>query len=247
MLSSAVKGSKDVRDGPPLSLDAAAIFGGQVKAQRQRLGLTQEELAWRANMHRTNLANIERGGRNITLRSIANLAFALQVTPGLLLEGPKTSIRSVAGGFQQQEILLVEDSKEDAELAMLAFKKARLANPVKIVSSGAETLDYLLCAGRYAKRQFALPQLVLLDLKLIDLSGQEVLRQLKAQPRLRDIPVVVLSGSRSDRDIAECIRLGAKDYILKPLDFDGLGKITSKVNLHWSLGSPKEIRPKVLV
>jgi len=203
------------------------------------MGLSQEEMAWRAGLHRTHLANIERGGRNLTLNSIANLAFALRVTPGFLLNAGGDLPANSSGIQESNTILMIEDSEEDAELAIKGLRRARLANPLKHVWDGTEALSYLNCTGRYAKRQPELPQLVLLDLVLPDIPGQEILRAIKSDVRLRHIPVVVLTSSRSERAFAQCKQLGAEDYITKPLSFDGLCKITQKIDLQWSL-SPVE-------
>jgi two-component system response regulator len=224
-------------EGPGLSLEAPTLFGAQVKAQRCKLGLTQEELAWRAGMHCTHLANVERAGGNLTLRSIANLALALEVTPSLLLSQKVPGPPGDNPVMEKREILMVEDSKADAELALIAFRRANLDNPIKVVESGGEALLYLRCEGRYAKRQLTLPELILLDLNLPDMTGEEVLRELNAQPKLCLLPVVILTSSHSDRSMAECMKLGARDYIVKPLDFEGLSKITGKADLHWTLAT----------
>ncbi len=217
-------------------------LGEAIRAQRHHLGITQEELAWRADLHRTYIANIERGGRNITLRSIANLAKALQVSVDTLLslgadaDGPrlpKTPRRAMG------QVLLVEDSASDVELTLRAFRHAKFANPVKVLPDGEKALAYLLGTGRYSKRRGALlPQLVLLDLGLPGISGLEVLRQLKDDTRTRDIPVVVLTGSQHDRNILECSRLGASNYIIKPVNFDTFSRAAAQLNQRWALLKP---------
>lgn len=214
-------------------------LGAAIKAERQRLGVTQEELAWRADMHRTYLADIERGGRNITLKSITNLARALQVSVEKLLSYSRTMRPAGASGAAPLgEILLVEDNEQDAEMALLAFKKARFTNPVKVVNTGREALDYLNCTGRYARREAVPPQLVLLDLNLPDVAGTEVLREIKATPRLQAIPVVILTMSAQDDTILACSRLGAAHYLIKPVAFENLSRVTPELNLHWALFDP---------
>ncbi len=223
--------------------DLQARLGAAIKAQRQRLGVTQEELAWRAERHRTYIADLERGRRNVTLRSIANLARALQVTVESLLspspEPAKAGRLHRAASNHIGEVLLVEDSPADVELTLLAFKLAKFANPVKVVGDGEEALDYLFCTGQYAGRRARQPQLVLLDLNLPKISGLEVLRKIKADRQTRDIPVVILTGSRYDRNIMECSRLGLENYIVKPVGFESLSKVTPKLNLHWALVKPR--------
>lgn len=219
---------------PPLGqADLQTALGAAIKAQRLKLGVTQEELAWRADLHRTYLADIERGGRNLTLRSITNLARALEVSVEKLLEqstGGKPAGAKAALG----DIMLIEDNPHDVELTLLAFQRASLANPVRVVGTGRAAFDYLLsppAAGRVSP----LPALVLLDLNLPDFSGIEVLREIKSRPETRHIPVVVLTISRHDRNILECSRLGAENYLIKPMAFESLSKITPKLNLQWAL------------
>ncbi len=212
-------------------------LGLLVRAYRQKLGLTQEELAWRANMHRTYLADIERGGRNITLRSMLNLASALQVP----IEWLFTKVQ-VQGDFR--EVLLIEDDPADVDLILRAFKRANFHNPIKVARDGPEAIDYVFCTGPYASRKPESPQLILLDLNLPKLSGLEVLKRIKANEHTRSIPVIVLSASRHDRDIIECSRLGAANYIIKPFSFDSLCRVTPNLNLSWALTNPSG-RPEV--
>lgn len=218
-----------------------ARFGAAIKAHRLRLGVTQEELAWRADLHRSYLADIERGGRNVTLSSIVNLARALQITLADLLSHSldlgivKARDESPAS---LGEILLVEDNAADIEMTLRAFKCAKFANPVKVVRDGKSALDYLFRKGRYAKRQDVPPQLVLLDLNLPKISGQEVLREMKAQKATQAIPVVILSGSHDNENILQCSRLGAENYLIKPVKFDNFSKVTPKLGLHWKLMRP---------
>jgi CheY-like chemotaxis protein/DNA-binding XRE family transcriptional regulator len=229
----------------PVSDGHQACLGLAVRNHRQALGLTQEELAWRANLHRSYVADIERGGRNVTLRIIANLAQALQVSVGGLLNTTMdgAGLVSPAPGRPPApglgEILLVEDNPQDAELVRLAFKRAKVINPIRIACDGQEALDLLLVAGSQKERKAVrLPQLVLLDLNLPKVSGIEVLRRLKDDPRARDIPVIVLTVSGHDRNILVCAKLGAANYIIKPVGFDNLARVTPQLDLHWALLHP---------
>lgn len=206
-------------------------LGNVVRLCRARLGITQEELAWRASMHRSYIADIERGGRNITLRSITALAKALQIRVDRLLS-------SAALEVELGEILLVEDCAADSELVLRSFRQAGVANRVRIARDGDEALEILFGTGRYKQSKPALPQLILLDLKLPTLSGIEVLRQIKEDTRTREIPVVVLTASRNDASIIECGRLGAENYILKPVNFKNLSQLTPTMNLRWALIRP---------
>ena len=216
--------------------------GATIKQFRSRLGITQEELAWRSQMHRTYIADIERGGRNVTLRSIAQLAVALKVSVGSLLMQAETDLQTVISNDSEPddsvmgEVLMVEDDPADVDLTLRALARAKMANPIKVVHDGAEALAYLFATGEYAARRGgSVPQLILLDLVLPKVSGLEVLRQIKAEPSTKDIPVVVLSGSREDRNIEECARLGAENYLIKPVLFDNLCKVTSRLQLRWAL------------
>lgn len=222
-----------------------AKLGETIRHWRKRLGITQEELAWRSDLHRTYIADIERGGRNITLRSIALLAAALQVSVQRLLsqaenrDSPDSAKGKGTGLRAMGEVLLVEDNPTDVDLTLRAFKRAKFANPVRVVRDGEEALAYLFGTGRYAKRKApALPQLVLLDLNLPKVSGLEVLRHIKEHPLTRTIPVVVLSISQQDGNIIECSRMGAENYIIKPVSFDNFYRVTSKLSLRWALLTP---------
>jgi len=134
------------------------------------------------------------------------------------------------------EILLVEDNPNDAELTLYALKKHNVANHIEVVLDGAEALDYLFCAGAYAQRRTEnIPKVVLLDLKLPKVDGQEVLRRIKTDPRTRMIPVVVLTSSREECDIVESYQLGVNSYIVKPVDFEQFVEAVCQLGLYWVL------------
>jgi CheY-like chemotaxis protein len=134
------------------------------------------------------------------------------------------------------EILLVEDNPTDAELAMRALKKANLANNLVWVKDGAEALDFLFATGAYAGRDMTIPpKVVLLDLRLPKVDGMEVLRKVKEDERTKSIPVVVLTSSKEDRDVAESYKLGVNSYISKPVEFDAFARTVSELGLYWLL------------
>jgi two-component system response regulator len=136
----------------------------------------------------------------------------------------------------QVEILLVEDNPNDAELTLYALKKYNVANHIDIARDGAEALDYVFCTGAYAHRRIENgPKVVLLDLKLPKVDGLEVLRRIKADPRTRTIPVVVLTSSREERDIVESYQLGVNSYIVKPVDFEQFTEAVRQLGLYWML------------
>jgi len=218
-------------------------FGASVRSFRHRLGISQEALAERADLHRTYIAGIEGGARNITLKSIDKLARALQVSTATLLSHSAESNRRAGcdeyATGKYVDILVVEDSRNDVELILKAFKQARITNSVQVAQDSQEALNFLFCTGRFANRKIEnRPQLVLLDLYLPKVNGIDVLRRIKADARTRSVPVVVLTASLQCRDLAECRRLGAEAYIVKPLDFQGLSQATPQLNLDWALLEP---------
>jgi CheY-like chemotaxis protein len=138
------------------------------------------------------------------------------------------------------EILLVEDNPNDAELALYALEKNKLANSIHIVRDGAEALDFLFREGAYASRPpDAAPHLVLLDLKLPKIDGIEVLRKIKGDERTKHLPVVMLTSSREENDIVESYRLGVNSYIVKPVDFDRFTKAIQAIGFYWLILNQK--------
>ncbi len=134
------------------------------------------------------------------------------------------------------EILLVEDNPNDVELALHAFKKNKLVNCVHVARDGAEALDFIFRTGAYADRSAEDdPRVILLDLKLPLVDGLEVLRRLKADPGTRMIPVVALTSSREERDVAESYQLGVNSYIIKPVDFDQFARVVQQLGFYWLL------------
>ncbi|MFO0773746.1 MAG: response regulator [Nitrospiraceae bacterium] len=134
----------------------------------------------------------------------------------------------------QADILLVEDSPEDLELTLRALSKHPRQPHVAVARDGAEALEFLQATGRYADRaHHALPRVVLLDLKLPLVSGIEVLRRIKADPRTARVPVVMLSSSREEPDIATCYALGVNSYIVKPVEFQAFTDAVRQTGTYW--------------
>ncbi len=128
---------------------------------------------------------------------------------------------------KNKPILLVEDNPDDVELTQLAFRRANIANPMKVARDGAEALDMLL--GEDAEK-FAV---VLLDLKLPKVDGIEVLRRLRGETRTRLTPVVILTSSREERDMIASYELNANSYIQKPVDFEQFVEAARQLGLYW--------------
>jgi two-component system, response regulator len=126
------------------------------------------------------------------------------------------------------EILLVEDSPEDAELVIRTLKKNHLANNLLHVQDGEEALNFL-----FNDSNSRMPKVILLDLKMPKVDGIQVIQQLKSHPEKRMIPIVVLTSSKEERDIIESYRLGVNAYIVKPVEFDKFVKAISDIGLFW--------------
>lgn len=135
--------------------------------------------------------------------------------------------------FEQIEILLVEDNPLDAELTMTALKSGNVANSITWVKDGEEALEYLFRTGRYADRGEAQPRLVFLDLKMPKVNGIEVLEAVKGDARTRRIPVVVMTSSQEESDVAKTYDLGVNSYVVKPMDFQTLAEVTCKAGYYW--------------
>jgi two-component system response regulator len=132
------------------------------------------------------------------------------------------------------DILLVEDNPDDLELTLHALRREHLANNIFTVRDGEEAVEFLFCTGRFAERSFNQhPRLVLLDLKLPKLTGLEVLKLVKNDPRTKAVPVVILTASREERDLVASYNLGANSYIQKPVDFDQYSEIVKTTGLYW--------------
>lgn len=222
----------------PNNSDAKKCFGASVRFWRNRLGISQETLAERSDMHRTYICDVERGARNVSLETIERLAHALEISTFTLF----FNFRKIAADRPGQpvteemaEILIVEDDASEAESALRALKRASLANRIQWVRDGQAALDFLFGNGLPKGRRQELPQLILLDLYLPRVDGLEVLRQIREDPLTRSIPVVVLTASSRSRDALESQRLGARACIVKPVDFRNLSAVVPRLNFQWVL------------
>ncbi len=135
--------------------------------------------------------------------------------------------------FEQVEILLVEDSPLDAELTMTALAGGMVANRVVWVKDGEEALDYLFRRGPHTRRNDISPRVVLLDLKMPKVGGIEVLKEIKSDAQLKRIPVVIMTSSDEECDVAKSYELGANSDVVKPVDFNALVDVTRKAGFYW--------------
>lgn len=221
-------------------MDIEKTFGTAIKKWREKLQLSQDELARRAGMHRTYVCDIERGARNVSLKNVQKLAEAMAIPLETLFASltarPPAALLTTD---QQVDILVVEDNPIDATLTLHTFKNCGIANRAYVVPDGGAALDFLFGTGRFSYRSPAdQPQVVLLDLHLPNIPGLEVLRRIKGDPRTRSIPVIVLSGSKDSSDMTECKRLGVENYILKPINPESFSAISLRLNLQWVLLKP---------
>jgi CheY-like chemotaxis protein len=134
-----------------------------------------------------------------------------------------------------KRILLVEDNPNDVELTLMAFQECRLSNEVEVVRDGAEALDYIYNRDKYSDRANGLPCVILLDLKMPRVDGLEVLRQLKSDPNLRPIPVVMLTSSREEQDLVRSYDLGVNAFVVKPVDFDQFLEAIRALGMFWAI------------
>ncbi len=137
--------------------------------------------------------------------------------------------------FETVEILLVEDSDADAELILRALRKGNIVNKVVRVRDGVEAIEFVFREGPFKDRSGDQLRLILLDLKMPRLSGLDVLRRLKADDKARQIPVVVLTSSAEEQDVAESYKLGVNSYLVKPVAFADFTNIISHTGLYWAV------------
>ena len=135
-------------------------------------------------------------------------------------------------GIEPSRILLVEDDPYDIELIQLSFESYNFVNQIDIVTDGVQAIDYLFGQGENPR---TLPRLVLLDLKLPRLNGIQVLERIRAHPRTRQLPVVVMTSSAEDQDLEACYNLGVNSYVVKPLNFQQFVDMSRRVGFYWMM------------
>ena len=136
---------------------------------------------------------------------------------------------------QFRTILIAEDSPADAEMTIDALREARLANPIVNVEDGVEALDFLLRRGAFADREEGLPAVLLLDIKMPRMDGLEVLQRIRAEEEFKRLPVVILSSSREENDLARSWDLGVNAYVVKPVDIDQFFNAVKTLGTFWAV------------
>jgi two-component system response regulator len=138
--------------------------------------------------------------------------------------------------MMEKTIMLVEDNPDDEELTLRALRKASIANNVFVARDGQEALDFLFGTGQHAGREpQTMPAVVLLDLKLPKLDGIDVLQRMRADPRTRLVPVVVLTSSSEDEDMLRSYQSGANSYVRKPIEFSEFAHAVTQLGMYWML------------
>jgi two-component system response regulator len=140
------------------------------------------------------------------------------------------------------EILLVEDNQDDLEMTLRALRKANLANHIQVARDGAEAVEFIFGEGAHAGRKVEnTPKVILLDLKLPKIDGMEILKRVKTDLRTKNIPVVMLTSSKEQKDVVESYHLGVNSYIVKPVNFESFAAAVAELGMYWLLlnQSPK--------
>lgn len=147
--------------------------------------------------------------------------------------------------MKTKNILLVEDNSDDADLTIRALRQSQIRNPVVWVEDGVEALDYLRGTGSYADRDpHDLPQVVLLDLNMPRMGGLEVLQQIREHPVTKLLPVVILTTSKEEKDVAQAYERHANSYVRKPVDFIAFTEAMRTLGLYWILVNESPPKPK---
>ena len=140
-------------------------------------------------------------------------------------------------------ILYAEDSLNDVELTLAAFKECNLANQIDVVHDGQEALDYLFCRGAYTSRPKIAPALVLLDIKMPKVDGIDVLRQIRQSDEYKSLPVVMLTSSQMESDIYQSYKLGTNGFVVKPIDFGEFVKAIKAIGYFWAILNTPPVQP----
>ena len=140
--------------------------------------------------------------------------------------------------ISEVDILLIEDSLDDAEMTIRALKKIKLDNNVVHLENGQEALDFLFAKGKFETlRLSSQPKVILLDIKMPKVDGIEVLRRIKSDKRTRMIPVVIMTSSSEEKDLVTSYKLGVNSYVVKPVDFENFSRAVGELGLYWLLAN----------
>ena len=216
--------------------ETEAGFGSAIKTARNLLGLSQRALAERAQLSPSEVSEVERGARDPSLKSIVQLARALDDSMDPRIPTGRQQFRGTETPDQEiaaVDILLVEHDTRVVNQALRAFQTAPFTSRIHVVSDGARALAYLAGHGKYSRRFPAgSPDVMLLDLNLPNVSGMEVLRSIQGDGRTAGIYIVILANGDDDRYLSEFQRLGADDYAVKPVNFHRLSQTISNLNFN---------------
>jgi len=145
-------------------------------------------------------------------------------------------LRDDGNGKRPLNILLVEDNEADVKIALRAFSKARIKNTIYVVSDGQEALDFIYHEGKYQDRsKFPTPDLILLDIKMPKMDGFQVLEKIKNDLQYNFIPVIMLTSSKNEEDIARSYKYGAASFIQKPVNYESFVKVVESFNYYWHI------------
>lgn len=164
-----------------------------------------------------------------------NFTFQYQLLP---INKTKSGLieKIMINNFNAVQILIVEDNPNDAEMTLRALKKHNLVNEVYVAEDGQEALDFVFGDGKFEERNISLPlKVIFLDLQLPKISGLEVLKRIKSDPKTKQLPVVIVTSSKEDPDIKAAYELGANGYVVKPVDFNDFIKVMQNTGLFWLL------------
>ena len=213
--------------------DLLSNLGSVVKERRQELGFSQEELAERSGLHRTYITDIERGVRNITLKSATKVADALELSlTSIFAKVERDHEFGSQEGLESLGILLVDNDPHQLEFMTNALKENGVVNPIFRAKTGGEALELMLGPSQADKPR---PGVILIDLRLPDMNGFDVIRKLRSDARTKSIPVAVLSSSRSGEEDREGKALGVKAFITKPVYFSEFSVVMSQLGFRWLL------------
>ena len=137
--------------------------------------------------------------------------------------------------IELKTILLAEDNPKDIELTIEALEENNLVNQIEVVRDGVEALEYLRCEGDFINRKGGNPAFILLDIKMPRMDGIELLRIIRSDPKLKMIPVVILSSSREERDLITSYDLGVNAYVVKPVNFNDFMNAVKQIGIFWAV------------